>query len=69
MSRGAWTFRQSDVVRAIKAVRVAGEEIARVEIDRDGKIVVVIVKAALHDGAGDYNEWDEVYGSKLGNSS
>jgi hypothetical protein len=39
MPRGDQTFRQTDVVRAIKAARAAGEEIARIEIDRDGKIV------------------------------
>jgi hypothetical protein len=42
VSRGAHTFRQSDVVRAIKAVRAAGEQVARIEIDRDGKIVLSI---------------------------
>jgi hypothetical protein len=47
------------VVRAIKAVRAAGEEIARVEIDRDGTIVVVVGKAAQDDR--DQNEWDVVH--------
>jgi hypothetical protein len=42
VSRGAPTFRQSDVVRAIKAVRAAGEQVARIEIDRDGKIALSI---------------------------
>lgn len=44
MPRGDQTFRQTDVVRAIKAARAAGEDVARIEIDRDGKIVVVIGK-------------------------
>jgi hypothetical protein len=39
--RARGTFRQSDIARAIKAVRAAGEEVARVEIDRDGKITIV----------------------------
>jgi hypothetical protein len=45
MSRGRQNFRQSDVVRAIKATRAAGESIARVEIDRHGKIVVIVGNA------------------------
>jgi len=33
-------FRQSDVTRAVRAVRAAGEGVGRVEIDRDGRIVI-----------------------------
>jgi hypothetical protein len=46
MPRAAQKFRQTEVARAIKAVRAAGEDVARVEIDRDGRIVVVIGKEA-----------------------
>jgi hypothetical protein len=35
------TFRQSDLTRALKAVRAAGLDIARVEIDVDGKLIIV----------------------------
>ena len=45
MTRGKSKFRQRDVARAIKAARSAGVEVADIEINTDGKIVV-------HVGAG-----------------
>ena len=40
------SFRQRDLTTAVKAMAKAGVEVARVEIDRDGKIVLVTGKAA-----------------------
>jgi hypothetical protein len=40
MSRGPQNFRQSDVTKAVKGVVAAGVDIARVEIDPVGKIVI-----------------------------
>ena len=41
MSRRPSKFRQTDLTRALKGALAAGIEIERVEIDKDGKIVVV----------------------------
>jgi hypothetical protein len=41
MARAPSIFRQQDVTRAFRAAQVAGVKVARVEIDRDGKIVIV----------------------------
>ena len=58
MAARACTFRQKDVTRAIRAARAAGVDIARIEIDPDGKIVII-----LGNGEPDpreANEWDRV---------
>jgi hypothetical protein len=59
MGRAPSTFRQQDVTRAVKAVTAAGVHIARVEIDKSGKIV--IITADPTDRLGEMteaNEWD-----------
>ena len=45
MSRRPATFRQHDADALIRAVRRGGCEITRVELDRDGKIVVFTGKS------------------------
>lgn len=40
MPRRPCTFKESDVRRAIRATMAAGVIVARVEIDKDGKIVL-----------------------------
>jgi ssDNA-binding replication factor A large subunit len=45
MARAPATFRQGDVTRAIRAAVAASVDIARVEIARDGRIVIVTGKA------------------------
>jgi hypothetical protein len=59
VSRGRCKFKQSDVVRAIKAVAAAGAKVSRVEIDPEGKIVVVTADGATHadDDADEVRRW------------
>jgi DNA-binding MarR family transcriptional regulator len=61
MSRGQQTFKQSDVTKALKAMVKAGI-VGRIEIDKDGKIVIVPARpedAANGEKPGK-NEWDRV---------
>jgi hypothetical protein len=48
MGHGPCTFRESDLTRAVKAVKKAGVELVRIEIDKAGKIVLVIKGEAVH---------------------
>jgi hypothetical protein len=62
MARGPATFRQRDLMAAVKAVVAAGCAVARVEVGRDGMIVVVIGKPQApvdEDGRAGANEWDD----------
>ena len=59
MTRALSTFRQRDVTKAVKAVAAAGVDIARVEIDKAGKIIII---AAGSEPARNANEWDAVLG-------
>jgi hypothetical protein len=60
MSKGMLTFKETDLRRAIRASQKAGLSIARVEIDRDGKIVIVTGKPVNEDTMSNTNPWDEV---------
>jgi hypothetical protein len=61
MARAPSTFRQQDVTRAVKAVAAAGVNIARVEIDKAGKIVIITAAAVDRLGEStEANEWDRV---------
>ena len=61
MARAPSTFRQQDVTRAVKAVSAAGVHIARIEIDKAGKIVIIAADAAGPAAqVAEANEWDHL---------
>jgi hypothetical protein len=57
MARPPSTFRQSDITKAIRAARKAGVENVRVEITKDGKLVIITGTAA-EPAQAEMNEWD-----------
>jgi hypothetical protein len=65
MARGPSTFKQTHVSGAVKAVVATGVELARVEVDKDGRITVVAGKPLPNDNsspdrANGGNEWDRI---------
>jgi hypothetical protein len=65
MARIPARFKQSDVMRALKGARAAGFESPRIEIEPNGKIVVltdcVLPPAPVAEPAAEEaNPWDEV---------
>jgi hypothetical protein len=54
------TFRQADVTKAVKAVTAAGVGIAKIEIDKDGKITITTAVAEQRGQGREANEWDSV---------
>ena len=59
MSRGLHKFKQGDVTKALKGAVNAGLSVRRVEIDRHGKIVVIITGEPPPSALAS-NEWDDV---------
>ena len=62
MSRGQQPFKQGDVTKALKATIKAGIAVERVEIDKDGKIIIVPARPvdAVNGEKREKNEWDGV---------
>ncbi|HMN37201.1 MAG TPA: hypothetical protein PKD49_05755 [Hyphomicrobium sp.] len=53
MARGPCTFKQIDVMRAMRAVREAGEEVQGVEFYRDGRFKILTAANAPTSPADD----------------
>lgn len=60
MSRGAATFRQRDAEALIRAVKAAGEQVYRVEVGKDGRIIIITSRENAEPPA-PANPWDEVF--------
>jgi hypothetical protein len=58
MARAPSIFRQSDITRAIRGALAAGVENVRVEIAKDGRLVVIITTIAPAQTKSE-NEWDQ----------
>ncbi len=62
MGHGRCTFKEVDLTRALRAAKKAGAQVARAEVARDGKIVLVLKKDGEALSIGERNEWDEIDG-------
>jgi hypothetical protein len=63
MSRGPLTFKQRDVAAAIRAAVQAGQRVDRVEIRRDGSIVVILTNGReqqVNDKLPRSDEWGDL---------
>lgn len=60
MGHGPCTFKEIDLVRALRAAKKAGVDVARAEVAKDGKIVLVLNEADKATADTKRNEWDEV---------
>jgi hypothetical protein len=63
MGHGPCTFKEVDLIRALRAARKAGVELARAEVAKDGTIVLVLKKDNEAQGISGRNEWDEIDGA------
>ncbi len=60
MAKRPSTFLQRDVTRALKATVAAGIEVAQLQIDKNGNIVIVVGKPQAETNGHDNTSWDEV---------
>ena len=62
MGHGRCTFKEVDLTRALRAAKKAGANVARAEVARDGKIVLVLKKDVETPSVSERNEWDDIDG-------
>jgi len=62
VSRGKYKFKQSDITRALRATKAARVGISKIEIEPDGRMVIVLSdgKAEMNDDDCCGNPWDDV---------
>jgi hypothetical protein len=59
MGHGPCTFKEVDLIRALRAAKKAGVEVVRAEVARDGKIVLVLNREGEALPNNERNEWDD----------
>ena len=57
MPKGLQIFKQTDLLRAIRTFQKAGLSVARAEIDRDGKIIVVAGDGKTKEDLDSLDNW------------
>ena len=62
MARAPSAFRQQDVTRAIRAAKSAGVDIARIEIDPNGRIVIITETEAERHVSSPLDVWMAKHG-------
>jgi hypothetical protein len=61
MSRGPQTFRQRDLLKAIKVAHLAGMSVAEIRVDKDGAHIVTVAQQSNTTADKDEaNEWDRI---------
>ena len=58
MSRGPQTFRQRDLLKAIKVAHLAGMSIAEIRVDKDGAHIVTVAEPGKTVADRAPNSWD-----------
>lgn len=62
MSREPQTFKQRDLAAALRAAAAAGLRVVRIEVGKDGRIILVAGEPSACPGK--VNEWDTVLHDK-----
>ena len=60
MARGPAGFKQRDLTRALRATKAAGIDVHRIEIEKDGKIVVFPGEPKSETSGGTTTEWANI---------